>query len=135
MKACPYCGAEHADDVSACPIDGTRLGAPPSHSGFRRPAWLTSLGRLYQSQTPRKRSQIIAVGSFALLVLLVLSTAHYSYNSGVFQISRLPLFKMGLARSDRWRVRSGINYVPRAHLVEFPIYPGYRMSIQGFYLQ
>jgi hypothetical protein len=135
MKACPYCGAEWADEVLECPVDGNQLDMPPSHSGFATPQWLTSLMRLYQSQTPRRRLHTIVVGSLALLVFLVLSTAHYSYNSGVFQISKLPLFKMGLARSERWRVRSGVNYVPRAHLVEFPIYPGYRMSIQVFYLQ
>jgi hypothetical protein len=119
--------------VAECPIDGNRLGVPPSHSAFAMPVWLTSLGKLYRAQTPRRRLHIIEVGLLTLLVLLFLSTARFSYHSGVFQVSESPFFQIGVARSDRWIVQSGINYVPKAHLVEFPICPGYRVSIQVFF--
>ena len=30
MKACPYCGAQYADDVETCSVDGQKLGDQPN---------------------------------------------------------------------------------------------------------
>src|SRR4051812_11863945 len=130
MKACPYCGAEYADDMIKCPIDRTQLGAPPSPSRFRRPAWFTSLIRRAQALPPGRTLRILWFCSLVFVVVLLLSTAEYHYTGGVFQIRKPPLFQVDVAPSTRWMVRSGINYDARSHIVEFPILPGYRMGIQ-----
>ena len=134
MQRCSYCGAEYADDVIECPIDRNRLGTIVCSSQ----GWLSQTIKYFRSQTLKRKLQIIGFCSVAFVVIFVLSTARYSYNSRVFQISKPPFFQISLAPAERWIVRKGINIVLDhdpgmvGNLAEFPICPGYRAGVTVF---
>jgi len=71
MKKCPYCGAEHPDDVLVCPIDQTPIGQTPSgHKHTKLP----------ESIDPSGRWLIFGGIPTAVLAVLVVSTLHHGLN-------------------------------------------------------
>jgi hypothetical protein len=150
MKSCPYCGAEYTDDVISCPADHYPVGAPVSHSGFTIPSWLQALInrcrlqprllaviRWYPSQPRKRKLKIAGLGTVTFLAVYILSTSQYSYwssynGAGTFQISKPPVFTITTGATSTWHVQNGINFVPNAGIVEFPIFPGYRAAVRYF---
>jgi hypothetical protein len=93
---------------------------------------------LLQVKIPRKRLWVVLLGLVTFLAALVLITADYHSGPGVYRIIRVPFFTVDVGRSERWMVRSGINFVSdqgrgmAGNVVEFPICPGYRVGIRYY---
>jgi hypothetical protein len=143
MKSCPHCGAEYADEVISCPVDHHPVGARGPRSQFttprwlRIPRWLSSFIKWYRSQPRKRKLKLAVLGFVTVLAVYILSTSEYSYyngfgGAGIFRISKPPLFTITMGATATWHVQSGINFVPAQGLVEFPIFPGYRIGISYF---